>query len=917
VIIDEEEHLAHYGILRRSGRWPWGSGEGSGTQSGRNKKFLDFVESMKKQGLSEQEIASGQGISVTQIRAAKTYAKNEQKQQQIAMAQRLKDKGLSNPAIAERMNLAGESSVRALLEPGAKDKADILISVSNMLKEHVDEKTYVDIGSGTETHLKISKERLAAAVFVLVEQGYEVHVVPVPQIGTGFNTKTKVLVPPGVSQKDAFIHRYEIKQISTFTEDGGRHFAKQHPIVSIHPDRLAVRYAEDGGGNADGVIYLRPGVKELSMGKANYAQVRIQVGKDKYLKGMAMYKDDLPPGTDIVFNTNKSKAEYPDKLDTLKKLSKDKDLPFESVTRPVLLDAHSPKERVESAIHKVNEEGDWNNWSDSLASQVLVKQSPSLIKQQLDISHDRRQKDFDDIMKLTNPAVKKKLLEDLADSADSAAVHLKAAALPRQSWKVILPIESLKPGEIYAPTYNNGEKVVLIRYPHGGTFEIPEVTVNNRHGPSRKMLRDTEDAIGIHPEVAQRLSGADFDGDTVLVIPNPQGRVTSTPKLAQLKGFDPQKDYAPYDGMRTIDGGVYNAKTRKVDYGDKQPMRSPKEMEMGKVSNLITDMTIRGAPHDEIARAVKHSMVVVDAEKHHLDFRRSAIDNGIPKLRATYQSEHKDNKRPGASTLISRQGSTVRIPELKGQPNFPQGAPIDRATGKKLQIPTGRTKRDRAGQVSVTTREYKKLDLTDDAHTLSSGTRPESLYADYSNKQKALANRARVEAFKTPPVQWSHSAKNVHKAEVASLDAKLALAKKNRTLERHAQVIANAQIKAKRDANPNLDGDSLKKIKFQALADARTRTKADQTKIEITPKEWDAIQAGAISNNKLTQLLAKADMEKVRELATPRPKVLMSTSKTAQAKQLASLGYTRAEIASRLGVSIKTLDRAINEEEGG
>lgn len=917
MIIDEEDHLAHYGILRRSGRYPWGSGQGSGTQSGRNKKFLDFVEDMKKQGLTEQQIASGQGISVTQLRAAKTYAKNEQKQARIAMAVRLKDKGLSNPAIAERMGLPGESSVRALLEPDAKDKADILISVSNMLKEHVDKDTYVDIGSGAETHLNISKERLAAAVFVLAEQGYEVHVVPVPQIGTGFNTKHKVLVPPGVTQKDAFLHRYEIKQISTFTEDGGRHFAKQHPIISIHPDRLAVRYAEDGGGNADGVIYVRPGVKDLSMGNASYAQVRIQVGKNKYLKGMAMYKDDLPPGTDLVFNTNKARADYPNKMDTLKDLSKDKDLPFESVTRPVLLDAHSPKERVESAIHKVNEEGDWKNWTDNLSSQFLSKQHPTLIKQQLDLTHDRRQREFDEIMNLTNPAVKKKLLEDFADSADSAAVHLKSAALPRQSWKVILPVESLKPNEIYAPTYNNGERVVLVRFPHGGTFEIPEVTVNNRHAESRKMLRDTVDAIGIHPDVAKRLSGADFDGDTILVIPNNQGKVTSARALEKLKDFDPQREYKPYDGMRTIDGGIYNAKTGKVDYGDRKPLKSPKQMEMGKVSNLITDMTIRGAPHSEIAQAVKHSMVVIDSEKHHLDFRRSAIDNGIPALRAKYQSEHRDSKKPGASTLISRKKGTIEIPELKGQPSFPQGSPVDRATGKKLQVPTGRTQRDRDGQVRLVTREYKKLELTDDAHTLSSGTRPEALYADYSNKQKALANKARAEAFKTPPVQWSTSAKNVYKAEVASLDAKLTLAKKNRTLERHAQVIANAAVKAKRDANPHLDGDTLKKIKFQALADARTRTKADQTKIDITPKEWDAIQAGAISNNKLNQLLAKADMEKVREYATPRAKVSITSSKAAQARNLLALNYTRAEVAARLGVSVTTLDRALSEDEGG
>jgi hypothetical protein len=905
VKIEEDDYLAHYGILRRSGRYPWGSGPGTNTQSGRNKSFLDFVNEMKKQGLSEAEIVAGLGggdgddqekISIAQLRAAKTYARDQQKREQIAFAEKLKAKGMSNPAIAERMGLQGESAVRALLAPGAKEKSETLITIANQLKEHVDKDTYVDIGSGAETWLNISKERLAAAAFVLAEQGYSTHVVNVPQIATGFDTKTKVLVPPGVTQKDAWQHRFEIKQISTQTDDGGRTFAKEHPLVSINPNRIKVRYAEEGGANSDGVIFLRPGKDDLSMGKANYAQVRIKVGDGHYLKGMAMYKDDLPPGTDILFNTNKSKKEYPNKLDTMKKLADDQDLPFESVTRPVVLDmGHPTKERVKSAVNLVNEEGDWSNWSDTLSSQFLSKQAPPFVKQQLDLTYSRHEREFNEIMKLTNPAVKRKLLEDFADSADSAAGHLKAAALPRQTWKAILPVESIKPTEIYAPGYNNGEKVVLVRFPHGGKFEIPEVTVNNRHPGARKLLgTDPVDAIGIHPSVAAKLSGADFDGDTVLVIPNGTGKIKAEASLAGLKNFDPMTYRLPDD--------VPKMKS------------STKQIEMGKISNLITDMTIRGAPNDELARAVRHSMVVIDAEKHHLDYRRSAKENGIRGLQSVYQSEHKDNTRPGASTLISRKKQEVTRPELKGLPKFPQGAPVDRATGQKQLVETGRTRRNRDGSVSLVEGKYRKIDLTDDVHTLSSGTRVEEHYANYSNRQKALANRARVEAFKTPPTVWSSSAKNVYKSEVASLNAKLTLAKKNRTLERHAQVIANAAIQARKDANPNLDGDSLRKIKYQEQARARTRVKLDQTKIKFTEREWEAIQAGAISNHALNQLLAKADMDIVREFATPRPKLLMSPAKTRQAESLAAAGYTRAEIANRLGVSLTTLGRSIDGE---
>jgi hypothetical protein len=125
------------------------------------------------------------------------------------------------------------------------------------------------------------------------------------------------------------------------------------------------------------------------------------------------------------------------------------------------------------------------------------------------------------------------MLKDFADSCDAAAVELHAAALPRQSWKVILPISDMKDTEIYAPTYKNGEKVCLVRYPHGGIFEIPELTVNNKQATANKVMHNATDAVGINAKVAERLSGADFDGDTVLVIPtkNVKIRTTSAQRL--------------------------------------------------------------------------------------------------------------------------------------------------------------------------------------------------------------------------------------------------------------------------------------------------------------------------------------------------------------------------------------------------
>ena len=122
MIVKAEDHLSHYGTPRHSGRYPWGSG---GAETTRNRHFLDSVEKMKNDGLSETEIARGLGITTTQLRAQRTIALNQQKQEKINMAQRLKDKGLSNVKIGERMGI-NESSVRALLAPGVKDKTDIL-----------------------------------------------------------------------------------------------------------------------------------------------------------------------------------------------------------------------------------------------------------------------------------------------------------------------------------------------------------------------------------------------------------------------------------------------------------------------------------------------------------------------------------------------------------------------------------------------------------------------------------------------------------------------------------------------------------------------------------------------------------------------------------------------------------------------
>lgn len=870
VISDEDYYLAHYGILRRSGRYPWGSG---GPERASNKGFLDMVSDFKKSGMSDVEIAQSLGISTTQLRAAKSIAKNEQKAADIAQAVKYKEHGLSNVAIGEKMGI-NESSVRSLLADNAKDKSDRLELVSNVLKEQVDTRGFIEVGTGVEFDPRIGVSRTAmdTAIARLQEEGYALHKVQIPQLGAGGNMTTlKVLAPPGTSYLDIKLNPDKIQSMNPISPDNGKSKLGLHPPESVSSKKLAIRYAEDGGTDADGVIYLRPGAPGLDLGRSRYAQVRIAVDGTHYIKGMAFYKDDLPDGVDMVFNTNKSNTGR--KLDALKEMktkpdgSIDMDNPFGSMIS-----------RQSGKLNIVNEEGAWEDWSRNFSTQMLSKQSPTLAKQQLDMTFEDKKKDFDEILRLTNPAVRKTLLDAYADSADSAAVHLKAKALPGSSNHVILPINKIKETEIYAPNFDNGDRVALIRFPHGGTFEIPELTVNNRNVEAKKAIGGARDAVGIHAKVAERLSGADFDGDTVLVIRNNKGDIKSTPALQKLKGFDPKARYPEYPGMKVMDAHT-------------------KGMQMGLVSNLITDMTIRGASSDELARAVAHSMVVIDAEKHKLNYKQSAIDHGIPQLMKKYQGR----SQGGSSTLISKATSPVRVPHRK------RNYRVNPETGEKVWVYTGEGWTDKSGKWHERKTSSTKLAEAKDAHDLSSGKKIEKIYADHSNRLKDLANQARLESVRTKTIPYSPSAKKAYSDEVQSLNAKLNLALQNRPRERHAQLVANAVVKARRDANPDMDDAEFKKLKYQALAEARVRTGAKKDLVDITPREWEAIQAGAISNNRLMDILKNSDLDQIKGLATPRTQVLMTPTKVARAQSMAASGYTQAEIASALGVSLTTL----------
>lgn len=894
-----EDILMHYGTPRHSGRYPWGSGDNPYQRSG---DFLSRIEELKSQGLTETEIAKAMGMSTTQYRAQKSLAKDERRALDVARAKSLREDGLSLNEIAREMGFANDSSVRSLLNERSEARMNQAKKTAEFLKEQIAEKGMIDVGTGVERELGISKEKLKEALAILEAEGYPVYGGRIQQAtNPGKHTTLQVVCSPGTEHKEIYDYDniHSVKDYISY--DDGESFRKSFVYPeSMDSSRLKIRYAEDGGIDKDGVIEIRRGVEDLSLGESHYAQVRILVDGNRYLKGMAVYSDDLPDGVDVVFNTNKKQGTPTG--DVLKKITNDPENPFGSLIKEhggqsyyddpngKYTDPVTGKKQSLSLINKRAEEGDWGEWSDHLPSQFLSKQSMTLINKQLDLATKDKFAEFDEICSLTNPTVKKALLKSFADDCDSAAVHLQAAALPRQKYQVILPVTDMKDDEVYAPNYKNGEKVALIRYPHGGTFEIPILTVNNKQSTAKRMLDNALDAIGINSKVAERLSGADFDGDTVMVIPTGgKVKVTSTPPLKGLEGFDPKLEY----------GGKKE--------GTFKPMKNT-QTEMGKISNLITDMTLKGATQDELARAVRHSMVVIDAEKHKLDYKQSERDNGISALKKKYQGTVDENGRyhEGAATLISRAKSETSVLKRKGSPI------IDKETGEQRYKEVYEEYTDKNGKVKVRTQASTKMAETKDARTLSSGTPQEEAYADYANNMKSLANRARREMMNTGKIAYSASAKRAYQAEVDSLEAKLNVALKNAPRERQAQILANAAVKAKKQENPDMTKGEIKKANQQALTAARNSVGAKREPIQITDREWEAIQAGAISENRLTQIINNVDTDKLRQRATPRATTTLSSAKVNKIASMNASGYTTAEIAEALGVSASTVSKYLN-----
>ena len=960
---DDEESLEHYGMPRRSGRYPWGSGE---NPYQRNADFLSRVEILRKEGWEEtpENIMDEFGLTTSQYRTQKGLAKDERRMLKVATAKSMKEDGLGATEIARKMSekfgeSINESTVRSLLDSKSESRMLKAKETADFIKKQVDKKGMIDVGTGVERELNISKEKLNQALAILEIEGYHVLGGRVPQV-TNANQMTtiKVVAPPDTPYKinskgqkvSSAVYDYgNIHSLKEYiSRDGGKTYEKKfYYPESMNSKRLMIRYKEDGGIDKDGLVELRPGVADLSLGESRYSQVRIMVDGKKYIKGMAIYGDpkDFPDGVDVIFNTNKSKSV--DKLDVLKDIKNDPDNPFGSLIKDanqggqywydpktgkrLTASDTDVKDKKLGLINKRADEGDWTEWKDKLPAQFLSKQSVEMAKKQLKLATADKIAEFDEINSLTNPTVKKHLLNKFADECDSAAVHLQAAALPGQKYHVIIPINSLKDTEIYAPGYESGTKLALVRYPHGGIFEIPILTVNNKNQAAKKIIGTSSiDAVGINKNIADRLSGADFDGDTVMCIPthdkSGKVKIASTEKLEELEGFDPKDSYG-YDTKKVDADGTEHYYRNGHEF---RKMRNT-QTEMGVISNLINDMTLLGADKKEIARAVRHSMVVIDAEKHNLDYKQSEMDNNIAALKKDYQRYVDASGKVrygGAATLISRSKGQISVDKRQGSPkvnlkgkewydpNRPEGALIwnkaDDLTYevKKVDKRTGEVKT----VVKNRTQQSTKMAETDDAYSLVSdaNTPMERAYADYANRMKALANKARKESMTTGKIAYDKKAKDTYRTEVKSLMDKLKTAEMNAPRERQAHLMANAEIAKKKKADPYMKKDEEKKIRQQALTKYRESVGSVSRKdrsIKITDKEWEAIQAGAVSENVLKKILNNTDVDDLRERATPRSRTTLSQAKINQIKAMTASNYTINEIAKKLGVSTSTVSK--------
>ena len=946
-----DNYLMHLGIGhlddppgRGSGRYGWGTGDNPYQHQN---NFTNLVEKYRKEGMNDDDIAALLLGEHSRARDLKLELVLEQKRERHANAARALElyNGDCNGNVSEvgrRMGI-NESSVRELLKPAIDEKQSKYLGTAEYLKDRIarSESGIIEVGKNTEDLIGISTQTKMLAIRQLQDEGYTYTFVKLPQPTGKHETNTYVLASPDLTWADIQKNKFKMEPVLDFTPDGGKTFKTVNPPTSLDSKRIYIRYKEDGGIDKDGVVELRRNVPDLNLQGENYSQVRILVDGKYYMKGMAMYADDVPEGYDVIYNTNKKRGTkvFPDNTvesAVFKHIKADPDNPFGATIKPITAGGQyeyvdKDGKTKQSPINKVRSEGDWDDWNRKLASQFMSKQDIQLIKRQIDYSTVKKEAELDEIRSLTNPVIKQQLLFDYADQCDSDAVRLKTNGFKGSAFQVLLPITTLKNDEIYAPNYSNGDTVALVRYPHQGIFEIPILRVNNNNKDGKRLIgSNARDAVGINQYNADLLSGADFDGDTAVVIPLRSNniKVKYAPKLKQLEDYDYKSIYKLPDSAPPV-------------------KHNTMQTQMGIITNLITDMSVSGGVSmDEISRAVKHSMLVVDSEKHHLDWKQSKKDNRISELAAKYQLSENGHVG-GASTIFSRASSEKYVPQRKEvndlykmsdeekkawkagkkvyhltgkevsddklikDPSIMTEAELERYNaGKKVYRPTGKTK--------VVKEKVPEMKLYDDAMELvrDKNNPKEVAYANYANKLKRLGEAARKEAREMEFKKADPSAKVTYAKEIESLDRKLRIAESNSPKERLAMAIANNKIREKmNDSTIEWDNEHKQREKARAMDEARALVGAKKEPVTITDKEWEAIQSNAVAPTKLRRIIKNTDQDAFKQRALPKNSRELSAAQKARIKAYAESGnLTNQQIAEAMGISASTVSRVIKGE---
>ena len=183
----DEDNLTHYGMPRRSGRYPWGSGDNPYQHSA---DFMARVQSLKKSNATavdestgeiltgERAIAKIMGLSNTkELRVQYALAKDEKRTYDVQTAKSMRADGKSLDEIAKAMGFKNDSSVRSLLNDQTASKMNKSKKTADTLKQCLkeklkdDPKAVLDVGVGVERELGISKEKLNEALYIMQQEG--------------------------------------------------------------------------------------------------------------------------------------------------------------------------------------------------------------------------------------------------------------------------------------------------------------------------------------------------------------------------------------------------------------------------------------------------------------------------------------------------------------------------------------------------------------------------------------------------------------------------------------------------------------------------------------------------------------------------------------------------------------------------